>query len=183
MDTADTADALAEVLYEEPQIRARIAELCRQIERDYEGRDLLLVGVLKGAVMVMADLARELKRDVEMDWMATSSYGSSTESSGVVRIVKDLDTDIAGRNVLIVEDIVDSGLTLSWLTANLQSRNPASLEICALLRKPEAARVEIDARYVGFDIPDKFVVGYGLDYAERFRNLRAVGILAPHVYS
>lgn len=183
MDTSDIEGDLTEVLFTEEQIRARIAELCRRIEADYEGRDLLIVGVLKGAVMVMADLARELRRDVEMDWMATSSYGSSTESSGVVRIVKDLDTDIADRHVLIVEDIVDSGLTLSWLRQNLESRNPASLEICALLRKPEAAKVEIDARYVGFDIPNSFVVGYGLDYAERYRNLRSIGILAPHVYS
>jgi hypoxanthine phosphoribosyltransferase len=183
MDTADIEGDLTEVLFTQEQIHARIAELCRQIEADYEGRDLLIVGVLKGAVMVMADLARELKRDVEMDWMATSSYGTSTESSGVVRIVKDLDTDIAGRHVLIVEDIVDSGLTLSWLRTNLESRNPASLEVCALLRKPEAAKVDIDARYVGFDIPNAFVVGYGLDYAERYRNLRSIGILAPHVYS
>jgi len=183
MDTADIEGDLTEVLYTEDQIHGRIAELCRQIEADYAGRDLLIVGVLKGAVMVMADLARELKRDVEMDWMATSSYGTSTESSGVVRIVKDLDTDIAGRHVLIVEDIVDSGLTLSWLRTNLESRNPASLEVCALLRKPEAAKVDIEARYVGFDIPNAFVVGYGLDYAERYRNLRSVGILAPHVYS
>lgn len=183
MDTTDIEGDLTEVLFTEEQIHARIAELCREIEADYVGRDLLIVGVLKGAVMVMADLARELKRDVEMDWMATSSYGTSTESSGVVRIVKDLDTDIADRHVLIVEDIVDSGLTLSWLKQNLESRNPASLEICALLRKPEAAKVEIDARYVGFEIPNAFVVGYGLDYAERYRNLRSIGILAPHVYS
>lgn len=183
METADVAADLSEVLYTEQQIHDRIAELCRQIEADYEGRDILLVGVLRGAVMVMADLARELKRDVEMDWMATSSYGSSTESSGVVRIVKDLDTELSGRHVLIVEDIVDSGLTLSWLKANLESRGPASLEICALLRKPEAAKVEIDAKYVGFDIPNAFVVGYGLDYAERYRNLRAVAVLAPHVYA
>lgn len=183
MDTTDIEGDLTEVLFTEGQIRARIAELCRQIEADYTGRDLLIVGVLKGAVMVMADLARELKRDVEMDWMATSSYGTSTESSGVVRIVKDLDTDIADRHVLIVEDIVDSGLTLSWLRTNLESRNPASLEVCALLRKPEAAKVDIEARYVGFDIPNAFVVGYGLDYAERYRNLRSIGILAPHVYS
>lgn len=183
MDLDDVADDLAEVLYTEQQIHDRIAEMCREIEADYAGRDLLLVGVLKGAVMVMADLARELKRDVETDWMATSSYGSSTESSGVVRIVKDLDTDIAGRHVLIVEDIVDSGLTLSWLRSNLESRGPASLEICALLRKPEAAKVDIDARYVGYEIPNAFVVGYGLDYAERYRNLRGIGVLAPHVYS
>jgi hypoxanthine phosphoribosyltransferase len=183
MDTADIEGDLTEVLFTQEQIHARIAELCREIEADYAGRDLLIVGVLKGAVMVMADLARELKRDVEMDWMATSSYGTSTASSGVVRIVKDLDTDIAGRHVLIIEDIVDSGLTLSWLRSNLESRGPASLEICALLRKPEAAKVDIEARYVGFEIPNAFVVGYGLDYAERYRNLRSIGILAPHVYS
>ena len=182
MDTADVANDLTEVLYTEEQIHARLAELGRQIEADYAGRDLLLVGVLRGAVMVMADLSRELRRDVEMDWMATSSYGTSTQSSGVVRILKDLDTDIAGRNVLIVEDIVDSGLTLSWLRANLESRNPASLEICALLRKPEAAKIEVECRYVGFDIPNEFVVGYGLDYAEKYRNLPFVGTLAPHVY-
>lgn len=183
METTDIEGDLSEVLFTQEQIQARIAELCRRIEADYEGRDLLIVGVLKGAVMVMADLARELRRDVEMDWMATSSYGSSTESSGVVRIIKDLDTEIAGRHVLIVEDIVDSGLTLAWLKQNLESRGPASLEICALLRKPEAAKVEIDARYVGFEIPNAFVVGYGLDYAERYRNLRSIGVLAPHVYS
>ena len=183
MEPRDVEGDLSDILYSEDQILSRIAELCRRIEIDYEGRDILLVGVLRGAVMVMADLARELKRDVEMDWMAVSSYGNSTESSGVVRIVKDLDTDLAGRNVLIVEDIVDSGLTLSWLKANLESRNPASLEICALLRKPQAEKVHIDAKYVGFDIPNAFVVGYGLDYAERYRNLRAVAVLAPHVYS
>jgi hypoxanthine phosphoribosyltransferase len=183
MDSADIGDQLSEVLLTEQQIHDRIAELCREIERDYEGRDLLLVGVLRGAVMVMADLARELKRDVEMDWMAVSSYGRGTKSSGVVRILKDLDTDLIGRNVLIVEDIVDSGLTLSWLRENLESRGAASVEICALLRKPEAAKVNVDAKYVGFEIPNAFVVGYGLDYAERFRNLRGVGVLAPHVYS
>ena len=183
MDSDAIASDLSEILYTEEQIRARIAELCRQIEADYEGRQLLLVGVLKGAVMVMADLARELRKaDVEMDWMAVSSYGTSTQSSGVVRILKDLDTDLAGRDVLIVEDIVDSGLTLSWLRENLESRGPASVEICALLRKPEAAKVEIDVKYVGFDIPNAFVVGYGLDYAERYRNLRSVAVLAPHVY-
>lgn len=183
MESADVANDLSEVLHSEAEIRARIAELCREIERDYEGRDLLLIGVLKGAVMVMADLSRELKRDVDMDWMAVSSYGAGTRSSGVVRIVKDLDTDLTGRHVLIVEDIVDSGLTLSWLRSNLLTRGPASVEICALLRKPDAARVEIDAKYVGFEIPNAFVVGYGLDYAQRYRNLRDVAVLAPHVYS
>lgn len=182
MDVDDIRDDLAKVLYTEEQVQARLAELCRRIEADYAGRDLLLIGVLKGAIMVMADLSRELRRDIDMDWMATSSYGRSTESSGVVRIVKDLEVDVAGRNVLIVEDIVDSGLTLSWLCTNLENRNPASLEICTLLRKPDAAKIEIEARYVGFDIPNEFVVGYGLDYAERYRNLRAIAVLAPHVY-
>jgi hypoxanthine phosphoribosyltransferase len=180
----DVADDLVEVLLTEQQIAERLAELCRRIEDDEspDARPLLLVGVLKGAVMVMADLARELRIPVEMDWMAVSSYGSSTQSSGVVRILKDLDTEIAGRRVLIVEDIIDSGLTLSWLVANLRSRGPASVEVCTLLRKPEAARLAVDVKYCGFDIPNRFVVGYGLDYAERYRNLRAVGILAPHVY-
>ena len=133
--------------------------------------------------MVMADLARALHSPVEMDWMAVSSYGSGTKSSGVVRILKDLDKDITGRNVLIVEDIIDSGLTLSWLVANLRSRGPASVEIATMLRKPEAAQVDVPVRYVGFDIPNEFVIGYGLDYAEKYRNLRDVAILAPHVYS
>jgi hypoxanthine phosphoribosyltransferase len=131
----------------------------------------------------MADVSRELRRHIEMDWMAVSSYGAGTQSSGVVRILKDLDTDLTGRDVLIVEDIIDSGLTLSWLRENLSSRGAKSVEICALLRKPEAAKVDVDVKYVGFEIPNHFVVGYGLDYAERYRNLRAVGILAPHVYS
>jgi hypoxanthine phosphoribosyltransferase len=183
MDSEAVSSDLTKILLTEEQIRARIAEMCRQIEADYEGRPILLVGVLRGAVMVMADLARELRKiDVEMDWMAVSSYGASTQSSGVVRIVKDLDTALEGRDVLIVEDVVDSGLTLAWLRENLESRDPASVEICALLRKPEAAKVEIDAKYVGFDIPTDFVVGYGLDYAERYRNLRDVAVLAPHVY-
>ena len=183
MDSNDVQADLKHVLYTKEQIQQRITELAAQIDKDYEGRDLLIVGVLKGAVMVMADLARALHTHVSMDWMAVSSYGSGTQSSGVVRILKDLDTDLMGRHVLIVEDIIDSGLTLSWLLANLKSRGPASVEVCALLRKPEAATVEIDVKYVGFDIPNKFVVGYGLDYAEKYRNLRSVGILAPHVYS
>ncbi|PZQ90371.1 MAG: hypoxanthine phosphoribosyltransferase [Leifsonia xyli] len=183
MEPADIQGDLSAVLFSEAEIHARIAELCRDIERDYDGRELLLVGVLKGAVMVMADLSRELRRHVEIDWMAVSSYGAGTQSSGVVRILKDLDTDLTGREVLIVEDIIDSGLTLSWLRENLTSRGAKSVEICALLRKPAAAKVEVDVRYVGFDIPNDFVVGYGLDYAERYRNLRAVGVLAPHVYS
>jgi hypoxanthine phosphoribosyltransferase len=184
MEVSDVQADLTEVLVTEEQIHDRIAEMCRQIEVDYAGKDLLLVGVLKGAVMVMADLARELRKvDVQMDWMAVSSYGASTRSSGVVRILKDLDSELEGRHVLIVEDIVDSGLTLSWLRENLETRGPASVEICALLRKPEAAKAEIDAKYVGFDIPNEFVVGYGLDYAQRYRHLRSVAVLAPHVYS
>ncbi|HEX3005598.1 MAG TPA: hypoxanthine phosphoribosyltransferase [Angustibacter sp.] len=183
MDHTDMADDLAQVLIPEERILERLAELAEQIDADYAGRDLLLVGVLKGAVMVMADLARALHHPAEMDWMAVSSYGSGTRSSGVVRILKDLDGDITGRNVLIVEDIVDSGLTLSWLVSNLRSRKPESVEICTLLRKPEAAKVEVDVKYVGFDIAPEFVVGYGLDYDQRYRNLRCVGTLAPHVYS
>ena len=173
---------LARVLLTAEQIDARVHELAEQLLSDYEGRDILLVGVLKGAVMVMADLSRALGRHAQMDWMAVSSYGSGTTSSGVVRILKDLDTDIAGRHVLIVEDILDSGLTLSWLVRNLSSRGPASVEVLTLLRKPDALKVAFTPRYVGFDIPNEFVVGYGLDYAERYRNLRVVGTLAPHVY-
>ncbi len=174
---------LDQTLFTEDQIIGRLQEIAREVEADYEGRDLLLVGVLKGAVMVMADLARSFDRHVEMDWMAISSYGSGTTSSGVVRILKDLDTDISGRDVLIVEDIIDTGLTLSWLVTNLRSRGPASVEIATLLRKPDALQMEVDVKYVGFDIPNAFVVGYGLDYAERYRNLRSIGTLAPHVYS
>ncbi|MEU4090912.1 hypoxanthine phosphoribosyltransferase [Streptomyces sp. NPDC026673] len=173
---------LEKVLISKQEIDAKLAELAAQIDKDYEGKDLLIVGVLKGAVMVMADLARTLSSQVTMDWMAVSSYGAGTKSSGVVRILKDLDTDIAGRDVLIVEDIIDSGLTLSWLISNLGSRRPASLEVCTLLRKPDAAKVEIDVKYVGFDIPNEFVVGYGLDFAEKYRNLPFIGTLAPHVY-
>ncbi|MBF4630498.1 hypoxanthine phosphoribosyltransferase [Clavibacter phaseoli] len=183
MRSTDIADDLTEVLHTEDEIHGRIAGMCREIERDYAGEELLLVGVLKGAVMVMADLARELALPIHMDWMAVSSYGSGTKSSGVVRILKDLDADLTGRRVLIVEDIIDSGLTLSWLLANLRSRGAASVEVCALLRKPEAAKIAVDVKYVGFEIPDDFVVGYGLDYAERYRNLRDVAVLAPHVYS
>ncbi len=183
MDQSHVAADLDHVLLTEQQIHDRIAELAAQIDRDYAGKDLLLVGVLKGAIMVMADLARALTIQADMDWMAVSSYGSGTTSSGVVRILKDLDRDLAGHDVLIVEDIVDSGLTLSWLLKNLSARGPASLEVFTLLRKPEAMRVEVLPRYVGFDIPNEFVVGYGLDYAQRYRNLRCVATLAPHVYS
>jgi hypoxanthine phosphoribosyltransferase len=183
VDEKDMGADLERVLVDRDQIAARIGELAEQVDRDYEDRDLLLVGVLKGAVMVMADLARALHLPAEMDWMAVSSYGSGTKSSGVVRILKDLDKDILGRNVLVVEDIIDSGLTLSWLLRNLGSRGPESVEVFALLRKPEAAQVDVPVRYVGFEIPNEFVVGYGLDYAERYRNLPFVGTLAPHVYA
>jgi hypoxanthine phosphoribosyltransferase len=183
VDQSDVSGDLASILLTEEQIGAKLDEIAAKIDADYAGKDLLLVGVLKGAVMVMADLARRLHHSVQMDWMAVSSYGSGTKSSGVVRILKDLDTDLTGRNVLIVEDIIDSGLTLSWLVSNLRSRGPASVEIAAMLRKPDAAKVDVDVRYVGFDIPNEFVVGYGLDYAEKYRNLPFVGTLAPHVYS
>jgi len=183
MEFSDVENDLAEILYTEEQIHAKIAELSRRIEVDYAGEPVLLVGVLRGAVMVMADLARELTIPIEMDWMAVSSYGSGTQSSGVVRILKDLDTDLHGRHVLIVEDIIDSGLTLSWLRGNLETRGAASVEICALLRKPDAAKVVVDVKYEGFQIPNAFVVGYGLDYAEQYRNLRGIGVLAPHVYA
>lgn len=182
MDVDDIRADLTEVLITEEEIHAKLAELARRVEADYADTTPLLVGVLKGAVMVMADFARELQIHIDMDWMAVSSYGAGTESSGVVRILKDLDTDIAGRDVLIVEDIIDSGLTLSWLLQNLQSRGAKSVKILALLRKPESIKVEVDVEYVGFDIPPAFVVGYGLDFAERYRNLRAIGVLAPHVY-
>lgn len=183
MDSKDIQDDLVEVLITEDQIQARLAELATEVWEHYQGKDVLLVGVLKGAVMVMADFMRHLPGSAPMDWMAVSSYGSGTKSSGVVRILKDLDTDISGKHVLIVEDIIDSGLTLSWIRANLDSRSPASVEILTLLRKPEAAKVDIDTRWVGFDIANEFVVGYGLDYAEGYRNLRDVATLAPHVYS
>ena len=183
MEFSDVESDLTETVLTEDEILAKIAELSRRIEADYARENILLVGVLRGAVMVMADLARELTVPIEMDWMAVSSYGTGTQSSGVVRILKDLDSDLSGRNVLIVEDIIDSGLTLSWLRANLESRGAASVEICALLRKPDALKVHVDVKYVGFDIPNEFVVGYGLDYAEKYRNLRGVAVLAPHVYA
>lgn len=168
---------IAEVLVTEEQIAQRIAELAADIGQDYAGREVLLVGVLKGAVMVMADLSRALGIPATMEFMAVSSYGTSTSSSGVVRILKDLDRSIEGRHVLVVEDIIDSGLTLSWLLRNLRSRGPASVEVVALLRKPEAIKVDLKVRYVGFDIPSAFVVGYGLDYGERYRTLPYVGTL------
>ena len=183
MDSSHVEHDLVNVLFTEAQIQQRLAEMAIQITEDYEGRDLLVVGVLRGAVMVMADLSRAMPRHLEMDWMAVSSYGSGTKSSGVVRILKDLDTDISGRDVLIVDEIIDTGLTLSWLVNNLSSRNPASVEIATLLRKPEALSMPVEPKYVGWDIPNEFVVGYGLDYRERYRNLRDIGTLAPHVYS
>jgi hypoxanthine phosphoribosyltransferase len=183
MEFSDIESDLTEILFTEEQIHAKLAELARRIEADYAGTKPLLVGVLRGAVMVMADLARELTIPIEMDWMAVSSYGSGTQSSGVVRILKDLDTDLHGRHVIIVEDIIDSGLTLSWLRGNLSTRGAESVEIVALLRKPEAAKVVVDVKYEGFQIPNAFVIGYGLDYAEQYRNLRGIGVLAPHVYS
>ena len=169
---------VSEVLIEEDTLRERIAELGAEISADYAGKDLLLVGVLKGAVFFMADLMRHITVPCEVDFMAISSYGASTDSSGVVRILKDLDETIEGRNVLVVEDIIDSGLTLSYLKRTLGAWNPASLEICALLTKPERREVDVPVRYTGFEIPNRFVVGYGLDFAERYRNLRYVGVLA-----
>ena len=183
MDSSHVENDLVNVLFTEKQIVERIGELATEIEADYDGKELLIVGILRGAVMVMADLARSFTRHIEMDWMAISSYGSGTKSSGVVRILKDLDTDISGRDVLIVDEIIDTGLTLSWLVNNLSSRSPASVEIATLLRKPEALSMPVEPKYIGWDIPNEFVVGYGLDYRERYRNLRDIGTLAPHVYS
>ncbi|MCW2506237.1 MAG: hpt [Actinomycetia bacterium] len=173
---------IEKVVVSEDEIRSRIAELAKEIDADYADRDVLLVGVLKGAVMFMADFARAMQRPVELEFMAISSYGASTSSSGVVRILKDLDRDITGKHVLVIEDIIDSGLTLSWLLRNLASRNPASVEVVALFRKPDAIRVAVDVKYVGFDIDNEFVVGYGLDYAERYRDMPYVGLLKPEVY-
>jgi hypoxanthine phosphoribosyltransferase len=177
VSASDLPVEIEHVLVTQEQIAQRISELAAEIDADYAGRNVLLVGVLKGAIMVMADLSRAMSSDPAVDWMAVSSYGVGTKSSGVVRILKDLDTDINGRHVLVVEDIVDSGLTLSWLLRNLNSRGAASVEVCTMLRKPESARVEVRVKYVGFDIPAEFVVGYGLDYAERFRSLPYVGVL------
>jgi hypoxanthine phosphoribosyltransferase len=183
VDDAQIPGDLTTVLYTAEDIAQRLGELAAQIDADYEGKELLLVGVLNGAVMVMADLSRAMASHCQMDWMAISSYGSGTQSSGVVRILKDLNTDISGLDVLVVEDIIDTGLTLSYLISNLRSRNPASLSIMTMFRKPEAARNNVEVGYVGFDIPNEFVVGYGLDYDGRYRNLTSVGTLAPHVYS
>jgi len=183
VDLAAVGTDVERVIVTQEQLQSKVAELAARVDADYKDRDLLLVGVLKGAIMAMADLTRAMQRHIDMDWMAVSSYGSGTKSSGVVRILKDLDRDITGRNILIVEDIVDSGLTLSWLRANLMSRGAESVEILAILRKPEAAKVEVNCKYVGFDIPTDFVVGYGLDFNEKYRNLSFVGVLAKHMYS
>jgi hypoxanthine phosphoribosyltransferase len=183
VDEKDLGADLASVLVTAEQINDKLAELAGRIDDDYQGRDLLLVGVLRGAVMVMADLARSLHHPIEMDWMAVSSYGSGSQSSGVVRILKDLSTDVTGMHVLVVEDIVDTGLTLSYLISNLRSRGPATLQVLTVLRKPEAARNPVQIAYVGFDIPNEFVVGYGLDYDGLYRNLTSVAALSPSVYS
>jgi hypoxanthine phosphoribosyltransferase len=171
------ADGIGETLVAEEDLKRRIAELGAEISRDYAGREPLLIGVLKGAVPFLADLMRELEIGCEVDFMAVSSYGSATDSSGVVRILKDLDASIESRDVLLVEDIIDSGLTLHYLLKNLRARNPASLEVCALLTKPERRRVDLPIRYVGFEIPNRFAIGYGLDHAQRYRNLRYVAVL------
>jgi hypoxanthine phosphoribosyltransferase len=183
MDASHAEQDLVNVLFTEAQITGRLQEMADEIAADYEGKDLLLVGILRGAVMVMADLSRALPRHVEMDWIAISSYGSGTKSSGVVRLIKDLDTDISNRHVLVVDEIIDTGLTLSWLVNSLGSRNAASVEIATLLRKPDALTMPVEPRYVGWDIPNEFVVGYGLDYREKYRNLRDIATLSPHVYS
>jgi hypoxanthine phosphoribosyltransferase len=176
------ADGIDRVLIGGEALRARVAELGRQITVDYAGRDLVLVGVLKGAVMFMVDLAREIDLPLEIDFMATSSYGQSTESSGVVRILKDLDRSIAGRDILIVEDIVDTGLTLKYLIELLGDRGPRTIRVCALIDKQKARKADVDLEYVGFRIPDEFVVGYGLDFAEIYRNLPYVGVLKASMY-
>jgi hypoxanthine phosphoribosyltransferase len=179
MTIAELTRGVSKVLIEEDAVRARVAELGAEISSDYATKDHVLVGVLKGAVFFMADLMRNLTIPCEVDFMAISSYGASTDSSGVVRILKDLDISIEGRDVLVVEDIIDSGLTLSYLTRNLESRNPASLEICALLTKPDRREIDVHVRYTGFEIPNEFVIGYGLDFGERYRNLPYVAVLDP----
>ncbi len=179
MSATELERGVSEVLIDEEALRNRIAELGEEISRDYTGREPLLIGVLKGAVFFMADLMRQLTVPCEVDFMAISSYGASTDSSGVVRILKDLDINIEGRDVLVVEDIIDSGLTLSYLMRNLESREPATLEVCALMTKPDRREIDVPVRYVGFEIPNRFVIGYGLDFGERYRNLPYVGVLDP----
>ena len=181
MSQTELERAVGEVLIDRETLAARVAELGAEVSADYEGRDLLLIGVLKGAVFFMADLMRHLTVPCEVDFMAISSYGDATDSSGIVRILKDLDINIEGRDVLVVEDIIDSGLTLSYLIRNLESREPATLEVCALLTKPSRREIDVPVRYVGFEIPNKFVVGYGLDLAERYRNLPYVAVLSSEL--
>jgi hypoxanthine phosphoribosyltransferase len=178
----DDDDLIGDILVSEEDLRRRVSELAAEVSSDYEGRPPLLVAILKGAVPFLADLMRELTVPCELDFMAVSSYGSSTDSSGVVRILKDLDASIAGRDVLIVEDIIDSGLTLHYLMRNLQARDPKSLEVCALLTKPERRRVDLPVKYVGFEIPNRFAIGYGLDHGERFRNLSYVAALRENTH-
>jgi hypoxanthine phosphoribosyltransferase len=181
MSQTELERAVGEILIDEDVLSARIAELGTEVSADYEGRDLLLIGVLKGAVFFMADLMRHLTVPCEVDFMAISSYGDSTDSSGIVRILKDLDINIEGRDVLVVEDIIDSGLTLSYLMRNLESREPASLEVCALMTKPARREIDVPVRYIGFEIPNRFVVGYGLDFGERYRNLPYVAVLSEEL--
>ena len=181
MSQTELERAVGEILIDEETLAARVAELGDEVSADYQGRDLLLIGVLKGAVFFMADLMRHLTVPCEVDFMAISSYGDSTDSSGIVRILKDLDINIEGRHVLVVEDIIDSGLTLSYLMRNLESREPATLEVCALLTKPARREIDVPVRYVGFEIPNKFVIGYGLDFAERYRNLPYVAVLSEEL--
>ena len=181
MSQTELQRGVAEVLIDEQSLRARVAELGEEVSADYRGREPLLIGVLKGAVFFMADFMRQLTVPCEIDFMAISSYGAATDSSGVVRILKDLDINIEGRDVLVVEDIIDSGLTLSYLMRNLEAREPASLEVCALLTKPERREIDVPVRYVGFEIPNRFVIGYGLDFAERYRNLPYVAVLDPEL--
>jgi hypoxanthine phosphoribosyltransferase len=182
VEHAHVVDDVAEVLATEEQIATRVAELATEIERDYAGRDLLLVGVLNGAATVTVDLARALHRHVEITWMGITSYGAGQGGSGAVRLRKDIDVDIAGRDVLVVDGVLDTGLTAAWLMTNLRGRGPASLEFCGLFRKPDARNLPVEIRYVGFDVPDGVVVGYGLDFQGRYRNLRCCARLAPHVY-
>lgn len=183
MDLESVKSEIERVVISEEDLKARLQELADQVTKDYEGRDLLMIGVLKGAAIAMADLARMINRHVEMDWMAVSSYGAGTKSSGVVRILKDLDQDVTGREILIVEDILDTGLTLSWLKGNLESRGAKSVEILTVLRKPEATKIDVYTKYIGFDIPNQFVIGYGLDFNEKYRNLPFIAVLAKHMYS
>nr|WP_094605453.1 hypoxanthine phosphoribosyltransferase [Sporomusa silvacetica] len=175
-------DDLEKILFSETEVASRIKELGEAITQDYTGKEILMIGVLRGAVIFMADLARAIKLPVAIDFMAVSSYGSTTSSSGVVRILKDLDEDVENKHVLIVEDIIDSGLTLNYLMENLWSRKPASIKICTLLNKPDRRKVEVPIAYNGFTIPDYFVVGYGLDFAEKYRNFPFIGVLKPETY-